>query len=294
VAEPSITPTVDPADIPVVILCGGMGTRIREASDKLPKPLIDIGGKPILWHIMKTYGEQGFRRFVLCLGYKGDQIRRYFLDYGQLSRDFTLRLAEGHPPSWLGDPATEDWEVTLVETGLMTGTGARVKRVAEHLDQPHFMLTYGDGIGAVDIRALLREHVASGRIGTVTAVHPTSRYGEMHVDGDRVTEFNEKPTFAEGWVSGGFFAFRREMVDDYLDADPDLMLELKPLQTLAMDDGLGVHRHEGFWMGMDTYRDWTELNHLWDSGQAPWKTWDDESPHGLHRATGQSAAGRRA
>jgi glucose-1-phosphate cytidylyltransferase len=263
-----------PADIPVVILCGGMGTRIREASEQLPKPLIDIGGKPILWHVMKTYGEFGFRRFVLCLGYKGDEIRRYFLDYGQMSRDFTLRLAESHPPAWHGNGSAEDWEVTLAETGLTTGTGARVKRVAEYLDQPIFMLTYGDGIGAVDIAALLAQHTESGLTGTVTGVHPTSRYGEMHVNGDTVVEFNEKPTLAEGWVSGGFFVFNREMVDDYLDDDPSLLLEKKPLQTLAMDGGLGVYKHEGFWMGMDTYRDWTELNQLWDSGEAPWKIWE--------------------
>ena len=265
---------VDPADIPVVILCGGMGTRIREASDKLPKPLIDIGGKPILWHIMKTYGAHGFRRFVLCLGYKGDAIRRYFLDYGQLARDFTLKLAESHSPDWHGTGAVEDWDVTLVETGLMTGTGARVKRVAEYLDHPTFMLTYGDGIGAVDVQALLRHHLGSKLIGTVTGVHPTSRYGEMRVDGSRVAEFNEKPTMAEGWVSGGFFVFQRNVLDDYFDDDPNLFFERKPLQTLAMDGGLGVYRHEGFWMGMDTYRDWTELNQLWDSGEAPWRVWE--------------------
>jgi glucose-1-phosphate cytidylyltransferase len=264
-----------PADIPVVILCGGMGTRLREASEKLPKPLVDVGGKPILWHVMKTYSHFGFRRFVLCLGYKGDQIRRYFLDYREHSSDFTLELAADHPPRWHGRAMAEDWEITFVETGLLTGTGGRIRRVASHLDRDLFLLTYGDGIGSVDIAALVDQHLASGQLATVTGVHPASRYGEMHVVGNRVTEFNEKPTLAAGWVSGGFFAFDRLVVDKYLDDDPDLLLEQKPLQRMASDGELGVYRHEGFWMGMDTFRDWTELNALWDRGNPPWKLWRD-------------------
>jgi glucose-1-phosphate cytidylyltransferase len=267
---------VQNADIPVVILCGGMGTRLREATEKLPKPLVDIGGKPILWHVMKTYSHFGFRRFVLCLGYKSEHIRRFFLDYREHEKDFTLSLADDDAPDWHSSGEVEDWEITFVETGLETGTGARVKRVAEdHLDQDLFMLTYGDGIGAIDLDRLLETHRASGRIGTVTGVHPASRYGEMHIDGDVVSEFNEKPTLAEGWVSGGFFVFNREMVDLYLDDDPALMLEDKPLRNLAAHDQLAVNKHEGFWMGMDTFRDWTELNQLWDSGEAPWKVWED-------------------
>ena len=266
---------LDPAETPVVILCGGMGTRLREASEKLPKPLVDVGGKPILWHIMKTYGHFGFRRFVLCLGYKGDQIRRYFLDYREHMNDFTLELGAGAPPRFHKRGQVEDWEITFVETGLRTGTGGRVRRVADHIDTDHFLLTYGDGIGAVDIPGLVRQHLASGRIGTVTGVHPASRYGEMHVDGAEVQEFNEKPTLATGWVSGGFFAFNRLMIDKYLDDDPDLLLEKRPLQTMATDGELGVFRHEGFWMGMDTFRDWTELNSLWDVGNPPWKVWQD-------------------
>ena len=263
----------DRADIPVVILCGGMGTRIREASEKLPKPLIEIGGKPILWHIMKIYAAHGFRRFVLPLGYKGDQIRDFFLTYGDQGRDVTVNLAGDRSPQWFGERKTEDWEVTLVETGIETGTGARIKRVEAYLDQPYFLQTYGDGIGTVDIGALYEQHVNSGLVSTVTGVHPTSRFGEMHVSGERVSEFNEKPTMADGWVSGGFFAHKREMVDRYLDDDPDLLLEKKPMQTLATDGELGVFTHEGFWMGMDTYRDWVELNGLWDKGEAAWKVW---------------------
>lgn len=273
-SETATKPHIDPAEIPVVILCGGMGTRLREASEKLPKPLVDVGGKPILWHVMKTYAHFGYRRFILCLGYKSEQIRRYFLDYREHQNDFTLDLGAGRPPQWHGAGRTEDWEITFVDTGLLTGTGARIKRVAGYLDHEMFLMTYGDGIGAVDIPGLVDQHLASGRLGTVTGVHPASRYGEMHVDGKQVTEFNEKPTLATGWVSGGFFAFNRLMVDKYLDDDPTLLLEKKPLQTLASDGELGVFLHEGFWMGMDTFRDWTELNGIWDSGDAPWKVWD--------------------
>ncbi len=265
---------LDVEQMPVVILCGGMGTRLREASEKLPKPLVDIGGKPILWHIMKTYAHFGYRRFILCLGYKSHLIKEYFLAYREHVADFTLDLGGDHAPKFFGSGVQENFEVTFVETGLLAGTGARIRRVRQHLDQPHFLLTYGDGIGDVDISTLVSRHLESGRVGTVTGVHPASRYGEMHVGDGEVTEFNEKPTLATGWVSGGFFAFRREFADDYLDDDPDLLLEHRPLQQLARDGQLGLHRHEGFWMGMDTFRDWTELNQRWSSGDAPWKVWN--------------------
>ena len=269
--------TADLADIPVVILCGGMGTRLREASEHLPKPLVDIGGKPILWHIMKLYGQAGFRRFVLCLGYKSDQIKRYFLDYRASTSDFILDMAQGEP-RFLSDYGQEDWQITFAETGLLTGTGARLRRVRHYLgDAETVCVTHGDGIGDVDLPALLAGHRQGGRLGTVTGVHPGSRYGEMHVDPARdvVTEFNEKPTLADGWVSGGFFVFERSFFDDYLDDEVDLLLERRPLQRLASDGQLTVHRHEGFWMGMDTFRDWTELNGMWDRGEAPWKLWRD-------------------
>jgi glucose-1-phosphate cytidylyltransferase len=264
----------DPADIPVVILCGGMGTRLREASEKLPKPLVDIGGRPILWHIMKSYSHYGFRRFVLCLGYKSDLIKQYFLNYRTLTADFTLELA-GEGPAQVHSAECEDWSITFAETGLMTATGARVHRVRQYLDAPRFALTYGDGIGDVRIDQLLAQHEASGKVGTVTGVHPSSRYGEMHVTGEVVTEFNEKPTLATGWVNGGFFLFEREFADHYLGDDPDEMLEHRPLQKLARDTELGVFEHNGFWMGMDTFRDWTELNRRWDAGDAPWRVWGD-------------------
>ncbi len=267
------------SDVPVVILCGGMGTRLREASEKLPKPLVDIGGKPILWHIMKLYGEHGFRRFILCLGYKSVLIKRYFLDYQAEVSDFTLHMGDGHRQEFHNRFGQEDWEITFAETGLLTGTGARIKRVEPYLgDASTFMLTYGDGIGDVDLDALLERHRSGGRVGTVTAVHPGSRYGEMKVDPQlqAVSEFNEKPTLADGWVSGGFFAFERSFVRDYLGDEPDLFLERRPLQRLASDGQLTVNPHEGFWMGMDTFRDWTELNAMWDRGEAPWRIWKPE------------------
>ncbi|MDQ1286679.1 MAG: glucose-phosphate cytidylyltransferase [Actinomycetota bacterium] len=265
---------LDLSTVPVVILCGGMGTRLREASEKLPKPLVDIGGRPILWHIMKTYRHYGFRKFVLALGYKSDMIKRYFLDYREHMADFTL-APDSEVPRFHGVGAMEDWEVTFVETGLKTATADRLRRVSQHLSGEHFMLTYGDGIGDIELPRLVRTHLASGRMGTVTAVHPASRYGEMHVSGDQVVEFNEKPTLATGWVNGGFFMFRRAFIETYLENDPDMMLEQRPLQTLAKDGELTINGHEGFWMGMDTFRDWTELNGLWDSGNAAWKVWND-------------------
>jgi glucose-1-phosphate cytidylyltransferase len=262
-------------EIPVVILCGGLGTRLREETERLPKPLVDIGGKPILWHIMKVYGHYGFRRFILCLGYKGWDIKEYFLRYREHLCDMTIRMSDDHRPVFHNSVGDENWEVTCAETGLLTATGARLWRVRQYIDTDTFMFTYGDGIGGVDLDRLLKLHFERGRIGTVTAVHPTSRYGEMHVEGNLVAEFNEKPTLPEGFVSGGFFVFQREFLR-YLNDDPDLFFEHDPLQKLARDGELAAYPHEGFWMGMDTYREYTELNRLWEEGVAPWKVWDHE------------------
>jgi len=275
--ETSTTPIVKTADIPVVILCGGMGTRLREASEKLPKPLVDIGGKPILWHIMKTYEAHGFRRFILCLGYKGDQIKRHFLELRTQVNDFTLHLSGDHAPVFHDQSQDPGWEVTFAETGLLTGTGGRIKRALKYVDSDIFAVTYGDGIGDVDLTAQLRHHQEKGRLATVTGVHPTSRFGEIHVDeaASQVVEFNEKPTLATGWVSGGFFLFQREFADVYLDDSQDLLLEKSPLQKVSRDGELSIFPHEGFWAGMDTFRDWTDLNERWDRGDAPWKVWTD-------------------
>jgi glucose-1-phosphate cytidylyltransferase len=263
-----------PEEMPVVILCGGMGTRLREETERVPKPLVQIGEKPILWHIMKIYGHHGFRRFILCLGYKSHLIKEFFLRYREYVSDFTIEMNSDHQPKFHDNGADENWAVTCSETGLTTATGARLYRVRHLIDTDTFMFTYGDGIGRVDIRALLDYHYEQGRIGTVTAVHPTSRYGEMKVEGGRAVEFNEKPTLPEGYVSGGFFVFHREFLD-YLNDDPQLFFEHEPLRNLARDGQLSVYPHDKYWIGMDTYRDFTELNELWVSGEAPWKVWED-------------------
>jgi glucose-1-phosphate cytidylyltransferase len=260
--------------MPVVILAGGLGTRLREETERLPKPLVEIGDRPILWHIMKLYGHHGARRFVLCLGFKSWLVKDYFLRYREQVADVTVRLGEHGPPTIHDHAAEEDWEVTLAETGLHTGTGGRLWRVRDYVDTETFILTYGDGIGRVDISALLDFHRSHDRIGTVTGVHPTSRYGEMQVEDGVVVEFNEKPTSAEGFVSGGFFVFQREFLE-YLTDDGELTLERAPLRDLARDGQLAVFPHTGFWMGMDTSREFSELNRLWASGDAPWKVWPD-------------------
>jgi glucose-1-phosphate cytidylyltransferase len=268
------TERIQHAEMPVVILCGGMGTRLREETERVPKPLVEIGDKPILWHIMKIYAQHGFRRFVLCLGYKSWLIKEFFLRYREYVSDFTLEMNATHKPIFQNGLGHEDWEVTCAETGLTTATGARLWRVQHYIDTDTFMFTYGDGIGRVNLKELLDFHYEHGRIGTVTGVHPTSRYGEMRVDGRHVTEFDEKPTMPEGWVSGGFFVFKREFFR-YMNDDPSLFFEEAPLRNLARDGELAVYPHEQFWMGMDTYRDFMELNKLWESGEAPWKVWAD-------------------
>lgn len=257
---------------PVVILCGGFGTRLREVTERIPKPLVDIGGKPILWHIMKIYSHYGVRRFILCLGYKSSLIKEYFLRYREYLCDFTMTLDGERGLQYHNDVAAENWEVTFAETGLTTATGARLRRVQDYVDTDTFFFTYGDGVGEIDIASLAAFHHAHDRVATITGVHPASRYGEMRVDGDQVVEFNEKPTLASGRVSGGYFVFDRA-VFDYLNDDPHLFLEYEPLRKLARDGQLRVYRHDGFWMGMDTYRDYQQLNRMWNEGRATWNVW---------------------
>ncbi len=259
------------SEIPVVILCGGQGTRLREQTEYRPKPMVEIGDQPILWHIMKIYSQFGIRRFILCLGYKGWEIKQYFLRYNEMRRTFTLTLDGDSRPEFHGNSVDEAWQVTCAETGADSGTGGRLSKVREFIDTPTFFFTYGDAVGAVDIAASLELHRAQGRIATVTGVHPTSRYGEMHVRGSQVVEFNEKPTLAEGMVSGGFFIFQSQIFDYLLD-DHRHMLELEPLQKLARDQELSVYQHEGFWHPMDTYRDYLQLNEFWKRDPA-WKSW---------------------
>jgi glucose-1-phosphate cytidylyltransferase len=255
-----------------VILAGGMGTRLREETEYRPKPMIEIGGRPILWHIMKLYARAGFRDFIICLGYKADLVKDYFLQYEAMNSDFTIRLGQRATITYHGNHFERDWTVTLADTGLDAMTGARVKRVARYLEGDSFMLTYGDGVADIDIAALVAFHRQSGTIGTVTGVRPTSRFGELMANGDQVVDFNEKPQTHSGLVNGGFFVFDRRFLD-YVSDDASCVLEREPLEGLVRDGQLSVYRHPGFWQCMDTYRDYQYLNQLWAAGQAPWKCW---------------------
>lgn len=257
----------------VVILCGGQGTRIRDVADDIPKPMIPIGDRPILWHIMKGFAEFGFRRFILCLGYKSWIIKRYFLDH-QLSRsDFTMRLGDPTSVRTHGPEADEDWEITFAETGIHSMTGARLKQIERYVRGKHFLLTYGDGVADVDIRRLVDFHLEHGLTGTVTAVQPPGRFGEIELDGPRVLEFSEKPLLSRGRINGGFFVFHRRIFER-LGGGPDLVLEKEPLVQLARDGELMAYHHDGFWHPMDNSREYRYLNELWNAGEAPWNTWD--------------------
>jgi glucose-1-phosphate cytidylyltransferase len=255
--------------VKVVILCGGKGTRIREETEYRPKPLVEIGGRPILWHIMKLYSTHGYREFVLCLGYKGEMIKKYFLNYGPLNADFTIDVSSGEVV--FHDAHKEDWVVTLADTGKEAMTGARLKRVERYIDSDSFMVTYGDGVANLNIKKLVEFHKKHGRIGTVTGVRPSSRFGELVVEGDKAMEFREKPQVQEGVINGGFFVFNKDFFD-YLSNDDSCTLEREPLENLAADGELMVYLHKGFWQCMDTYRDFKLLNDLWSRGP-PWKIW---------------------
>ena len=256
---------------PVVILCGGQGTRFREQTERKPKPMIEIGGRPILWHIMSFYAGHGHKDFVLCLGYLGDVIRRYFLDFAALSSDFTIDLGEPGKITY-HQPGARDWRVTCVETGAEAMTGARLARVAPYIKSDDFMLTYGDGLSNVDVNAQLAFHRAHGKVATVTGVRPQSRFGELAVDGDAVTTFSEKPSVSQGFINGGFFAFKREMLR-YVEDQDACTLEREPLEHVARDGELMVYKHDGYWQCMDTYRDLVRLEHDWHGGDAPWRSW---------------------
>lgn len=254
----------------VVILCGGRGTRLGRESEVIPKPMVTIGERPILWHIMKHYARHGHKDFVLCLGYLGDAIRDYFLNYETRHNDVTLELGERagvtvHPPRH----DEQGWRVTLAETGLDTYTGARLKLVERYITSDDFLLTYGDGVSDVDITALVAFHRAHGRVATVTAVRPPARFGELIVREGHVTEFSEKPQAGVGMINGGFFAFSRR-VFDYLTTDPTSSLEHAPMVAIANDGELMAFEHRGFWQCMDTVRELTILREMWDAGRAPW------------------------
>ena len=256
----------------VVILCGGLGTRLREETEFRPKPLVEIGGRPVLWHIMKIYSHYGFNNFVLCLGYKGHMIKEYFLNYRLMHSDFTLRLGSGSKPHFHSPNFPEDWSVTFADTGAEAMTGARVKRIEPHIKGDHFLLTYGDGVADIDIAKLWKFHLRQGKIATVTGVRPVSRYGELAVDGGRVKVFSEKPQADEGLISGGFFVFQRRFFE-YLTDDDACVLERDPVERLVQEGQIMSYVHRGFWHSMDTYRDFTALNDMWKTN-APWKVWD--------------------
>jgi glucose-1-phosphate cytidylyltransferase len=261
---------VKPNDIPVFVLCGGLGTRLREETELRPKPMVPVGGHPILWHVMRTYARHGFKRFVLCLGYKAEVIKAYFLNYASMNSDFTVELKTNALTVHSIDH-DQDWQVTLVDTGLHSMTGARVARAAAKYlgDAAHFAVTYGDGLTNANLTAELDFHLAHGCIGTVLGVNPPSRFGELKLEGDRVTRFEEKPEFAENWINGGYFLFRRDFLS-YVSSDEGCVLEREPLVRLARDQQLCMYKLRGFWACMDTQRDREYLDGLWASGNAPW------------------------
>jgi glucose-1-phosphate cytidylyltransferase len=251
----------------VVILCGGLGTRLSEETQVRPKPMVEIGGRPILWHIMRIYERAGLRDFMLALGYKGEVIKDYFLNYHPRQSDITVHLKSGAVE--YSNPTVEDWSVSLVDTGAATQTGGRLLRLKSRLrDQGTFMLTYGDGVADVDLRKLLEFHRGHGRLATVTAVRPPARFGDLRIEEGRVTSFAEKPQTGEGWINGGFFVFEPAVLD-YI-ANDDTILERAPLENLARDSQLMAFHHTGYWQSMDTLRDKNALEQLWAAGSPPW------------------------
>jgi glucose-1-phosphate cytidylyltransferase len=254
----------------VVILAGGLGTRLSEETELRPKPMVDIGERPILWHIMKSYATQGFKEFFVALGYKGEVIKRYFLDYHGMSKSVTIDVATGRAS--FHESEVDDWKVHLMDTGLKTSTGGRVKRLQPWLEDGTFMLTYGDGVSDVDVKQLLAFHRKHGKIATLTAVRPPARFGALNFDGDMVTEFMEKPQIGEGWINGGFMCLEPRIFS-YMKDDDD-SLEADVLTRLANDRELVAYRHDRFWQSMDTLRDVRLLESLWQSGRAPWRNWE--------------------
>lgn len=254
----------------VVLLAGGLGTRLAEETSARPKPLVEIGAEPILWHIMKIFSAQGFREFIICAGYKGYMIKDYFAHYQLRHSSITVHMETGRVQ--VEASASEPWIVTIVDTGETTMTGGRIKRILPYLGEDReFLMTYGDGVGDVDLAALLARHRASGRLATVTGAQPPGRFGQLRIEGDAVTSFTEKPPDEGGWISAGFFVLPRAM-DAYIDGD-STTLEREPLERLAAQGQLGVYRHHGFWLPMDSLRDKNTLEALWQSGKAPWKVW---------------------
>lgn len=264
----------------VAILAGGLGTRLSEETEVKPKPMVEIGDQPILWHIMKIYTHHGFNDFYIALGYKGEVVKRYFWDMYNLSGCLKFQLGSGKVEQH--DMQSEDWEINLIDTGLHTQTGGRVRRLKPYMEDSTFMLTYGDGVSNVDLKALLDFHRKQGRIATVTAVRPPARFGGLVLEDGLAVGFTEKSQINEGWINGGFFVFEPD-VFDYLDGD-GMNLEADVLPRLAEDRQLAAFQHEGFWQCMDTLREKRLLDSLWNNGNKPWKVWEDEHEHSYHRS----------
>jgi glucose-1-phosphate cytidylyltransferase len=251
-----------------IILCGGRGMRLQEETENRPKPMVPVGGKPILWHIMQVYAYYGFHEFIVCLGYKGDKLKEYFLNYEAMSTDFTVRLGQKTAITYNSLHNEQDHMVTLADTGLETMTGGRIKKVEKYITEDTFMVTYGDGVADIDINALVKYHNSHGRCATVTAVHPISRYGMLSLgDKGNVLNFAEKPAMND-WMSAGFFVFNRKLFD-YLGGD-DCFMEFDTLHRLAKEGELMAYKHEGFFFSMDTYRDYVHINEMCDRGETPW------------------------
>ena len=281
----------------VGILAGGLGSRLAEETDLRPKPMVEIGGKPILWHIMMHYAHYGMNDFVIGLGYKGEVIKKYMIDYCSLNRDLTVSMATGKVKMDEA-PMVEDWTVSLIDTGVRTQTGGRIKRLASFFGDETFMLTWGDGVTNLDLNKLLAFHRSHGKLATLTAVRPTARFGHLEMQGDQIVEFSEKPQTKEGWINGAFFVLEPEIFN-YIDGD-STHWEKEPLERLARDGQLMAYRHNDFWQCMDTIREKRYLESLWAEGNAPWKTWEDkdagssDGARGLHRnGTGTTAATSR-
>ncbi len=255
----------------VAILAGGVGTRLVEETEVKPKPMVEIGGRPILWHIMRHYAQYKLKEFVIALGYKGEVIKKYMVDYANLSSNLTVNLGSGKVTPHGG--MRPDWTVELVDTGVSTLTGGRIKRLAPYIGKETFMLTWGDGVSDVNLNDLLAFHRRHGKFATLTAVRPPARFGHLVFEGDQVSQFSEKPQTMEGWINGAFFVLEPK-VFDYIDGD-DTQWEREPMERLAADGQLMAYRHNSFWQCMDTLRDKRLLEELWQSGKAPWKTWED-------------------
>lgn len=254
----------------VAILAGGYGTRLAEETEIRPKPMVEIGGKPILWHIMKIYAHYGYKDFIIALGYKGEYIKKYMVDFCNLSNDLTVSMKTGKVQQHNGN--TYDWTVQLIDTGLKTQTGGRIKRLAPYIGQETFLLTWGDGVSDVDISKLLAFHKAHGKLATMTAVRPPARYGYLNLDGDRIVEFSEKPQTREGWINGAFFVLEPGIFN-FIDND-NTQFEKEPLENLAREGQLMAYKHTSFWQCMDTLREKYILENYWQSANPPWKLWE--------------------